>query len=344
MFAKHFSKNSIPTKIATKKNDAAPMICFIDVLHSANFPQLIIPEPCRIDKLINGSPTALVFPSQRAIVTQDDGDTVCTYDYQKLFQAMLSNFVHYAKLKSKEILFREVPHKKITSWWNNTISQVPRIPSYSEDLEFILQTFLEAFVEFKVTLKQNPSFTEEQLHNMEMNCLLDYCNTMVEYFTQRIESNIIKIQYKQKIIEKRMYKIKKQKKSNKENYYPDIFEFDLVKYIPHKDQPRRFQKALIPIMIYDDILESFFYNQEILQRKLGIEDLGDQKDPREEESERGEDIKKGDIPDIDIANIAIIHFKDLDALGVFRTIPKTLMDSIQPIEAEISAIQLSDFI
>ena len=97
-------------------------------------------------------------------------------------------------------------------------------------------------------------------------------------------------------------------------------------------------------MIYDDILESFFYNQEILQRKLGIEALGDQKDPSEEESEQSEDIKKGDIPDIDITNIAIIHFKDLDALGVFRIIPKTMMDSIQPLEAEISAIQLSDFI
>jgi len=62
MFAKHFSKNSIPTKITTKKNDAAPMICFIDVLKSKNFPQFVIPEPCRIDKLINGYPTALIFP------------------------------------------------------------------------------------------------------------------------------------------------------------------------------------------------------------------------------------------------------------------------------------------
>ncbi|MCK5341832.1 MAG: hypothetical protein KAR20_00430, partial [Candidatus Heimdallarchaeota archaeon] len=121
------------------------------------------------------------------------------------------------------------------------------------------------------------------------------------------------------------------------------------------DQPRCFQKAFIPIMIYDDILESFFYNQEILQRKLkenfpneGNLSKGDLPALPKTEPQLTEDTKSGEdlnsLENFDVSALSVISFSELENLQIVRSVSKSEIDAFKSIQVEILAIQLSDII
>ena len=77
-----------------------------------------------------------------------------------------------------------------------------------------------------------------------------------------------------------MYKIKN------EHYFPDIFEYDIEEMVKGKKKIRR--KAFIPIMIYDDLLECFLFNQMQLEKMMN-----EKNEPKEEDiEEQVEEIRE----------------------------------------------------
>lgn len=244
MFSRNFKK--IPTKISFKKSDGAPMIFFIDVIKSKSFLNPILPMPSRIDMLSNGYPTQFILPRKQ--ITVEVGHDFYTYDYEKLYLLFLQNLVFYSKQKYQEITYRKLEKKILEKWWNKSLYLNPKIPSYYRDIEFILRSYLNAFKKYKETDDEN-------------SALLEYCQDMIDYCNMRLKANKIEIIYKDKLIEKRMYKEKRN------HFFPDIFEYDYLITNTNKIQ----RKAFVPIVIYDDMLECFLFN------KIQIEKLMENK-------------------------------------------------------------------
>ncbi len=252
-------KKEILTKIPVKRSDGAPLIFFMDVI-SSDFPNPILPMPLRIDMVTNGLPTNFIFPKKTTSI--QIGNDIYTYNYFNLYRFFLKNLIHYSKKTHLKVSYQDLKEKTIQKWWELSRNLKAKIPTYSHDLEFILEAYLEAFKSYKLS---------NDLHA----ALMDYTNKLIDYCNTRLESNVIEIYYKQDLLGKRMYKIKK------EHYFPDIFEYDVEEMVKGKKKIRR--KAFIPIMIYDDLLECFLFNQMQLEKilneknELKEEEIEDQK-------------------------------------------------------------------
>ena len=235
-------KQKIVTRIPVKRSDGAPLIFFMDVI-SSDFPNPILPMPVRIDMVTNGLPTNFIFPKKSTSIRIEN--EIYTYNYLNLYRFYLKNLIHYSKRTHLKVTSQNLKENTIKKWWDLSRNLRAKIPTYSKDLEFILKTYLEAFKSYK-------------LSNDLPAALMEYTNKLVDYCNSRLESNVIEIYYKQDLMGKRMYKIKK------EHYFPDIFEYDVEEMIKGKKKIRR--KALIPIMLYDDLLECFLFNQMHLEK------------------------------------------------------------------------------
>ncbi len=322
MFSRNFKK--IPTKINFKRSDGAPMIFFIDVI-SNNFPNPILPMPSRIDMVSNGYPTNFILPKKRISVKIEQD--FYTYDYKKLYFSFLHNIIFYSKQVYQEITFRRLEQKTLERWWDKSVKSEAKIPSYYHDIEFLLETYLNSFKLYKET-------------NDELGALLKYCNSVIDYCNERLESNRIDIYYNKKLIEKRMYKIKR------EQYYPDILEYDYQ--ILGTDKIQR--KAFVPIMIYDDLLECFLFNkmqiEKIIEKNTGISnpDLLKRKIEEKsiEKSENNEESDKESGEESDDKVYSIISFDDLIRENIIVKNPIDKKTSINSLEI-INKFSLSDF-
>ncbi|WP_371805037.1 hypothetical protein [Candidatus Lokiarchaeum ossiferum] len=284
MFSKNQSNSrKSMSKMPTKKNDGAPMIPFIDILKSKNFPQPILPMPCRIDKVVNGS-TSLTMLLKKPISIEYDSKII-TYDFHKLYLSFYQNIIYYAKIKYKEMTQRELPISLAKKWWVQSKPLKGQIKNYSQDIDFLLTSYLKAYINYL------------QSNNQE-EALLEYCKEIIDYCQKKIEENSITFNFKEKEITKRMYRTKKK------YHFPDIWEFDVLS----EETQKTTRKAFIPVMIYDDLLESFLYNKMNLEKKMGNlqEEYG--------ETEENED-------EIDVNSIEFVGFKELEDMKIIVHIP-----------------------
>jgi hypothetical protein len=240
------SKNLVPTRIKSRKSDGAPILFFFDFLKNDNFSNPILPVPLRIDKITNGQPTLFIFPTNNPTI--DVKGKTYSFNLKKIYKLLLKNLLDYSKRKYTKITYKKLEEHIILKWWNGSRSQLAKIPSYADDMEFILQSFLEALKEFLLTQDEKASY-------------LKYCDSLINHAETRFNSNEIRIFHKATLITKKMYKKKKEK------FLPDIFEFD----VDHYDTGKTARKALIPLFFYDDLLECFLYNKMQLEKEEELE-------------------------------------------------------------------------
>ncbi|QEE17639.2 hypothetical protein DSAG12_03476 [Promethearchaeum syntrophicum] len=231
------------TRIINKKSDGGPMIFLIDIFQNETFLNPILPIPSRIDKIINGDISGLITPSEPISIKINEIEY--SFNYEKLYQNIVKNLIHYALSKFKEVSFQPLKKKKIENWWNLLIQNEHKIKSYEEDLFVILQSYLEAYKSYRSGLKLEEA-------------LLLYCDSIITYCNKKIEQNVIKFNSRGKEKQFPMYKM------NRGKLYPNICEYDILNY----QKKHIFQKAFIPLLIYDDLLECFLFNKQILQLKL----------------------------------------------------------------------------
>jgi len=253
-------KQKILTKIPVKRSDGAPLLFFMDVI-SSDFPNPILPMPLRIDMVSNGLPTNFIFPKKSTSIQIEN--EMYTYNYLNLYRFYLKNLVFYSKRTHLKVTSQNLKEDTIKRWWELSRNFKPKIPTYSKDLEFILETYLKAFKSYK-------------LSNDLPAALMEYTNQLIDYCNSRLESNVIEIYYKQDLLGKRMYKIKKG------HYFPDIFEFDVQDIV--KGKIRR--KAFIPIMLYDDLLECFLFNQMQLEKMINKKNENEEEEKIKDQEEK----------------------------------------------------------
>jgi hypothetical protein len=93
-----------------------------------------------------------------------------------------------------------------------------------------------------------------------MNELVKYCDVIVEYFKEIIEGNVFTIIENGTPIDKQLYLVKKEK------YYPEIIQFKVEDEVSYRPKTKRF----VPYLIYDDLLDCFAYNRQILTEKTQV--------------------------------------------------------------------------
>ena len=291
-------KKKFLTKIPSRKSDGAPMIFFIDILPSEMLSNPIMPLPIRIDKITNGEPTLAIFPEE--IYSKTYKGQVITFNYHELYSQFFQNLVFFAKKKYREMLYRNLNKDKIQEWWNKSKPLVAQIPDYARDLAFNLKSYLDAYVNFLDSQNSDQA-------------LLFYIETMIDYCKKRIDENSIQLFYKGKIKEERMYKIKK------EHFYPDIVEFDILNEMDNKIH----RKAVVPIMIYDDLLECFLYNEMQLKKKLGIyeeEVIIEENENNENKKSLNEQPKEGQ------------NYQEMETIPFYKIIESKLIIHLSPEE------------
>ena len=139
-------RNLVPTHIPSNPNDVAPTLFFIDVIRSDQFSFPIIPVPSRVDKVSNGEFTSIILPSVQPQITH--GDEVYFIDIYSLYNYGLRNLVSYTAVKYQEICYRPVNPANLIKWWSITRKYSCNIPFYIEDLDFLLKSYLEAYLQF----------------------------------------------------------------------------------------------------------------------------------------------------------------------------------------------------
>jgi hypothetical protein len=231
----------IPAKIPSWKNDGAPMLIFFDCIKSTVFKTPIIPVPIRIDKTANGQPTMFFFPESALELTI--AEQKFSLNWPKFYEYAIFEFIEYTQKMSLEICKRPVDKEKIHQWYIRTIGLKPMIKTFIEDQTFLMQTLLESLIEL-------------QESSDEIHILKKYCDKIIQYLNNRIETNSIEVQINGKVEQKLLFKKRKNK------IYPEIIEFDVVHQNPIKDPVR--QMVCIPLLVYDDFLECMLANRKNL--------------------------------------------------------------------------------
>lgn len=241
-------KSSIfsPTKLRSNKKEIAVIGLYFDVFDTNLFTIPILPLPIRVDKVTNGEPTCFVHPNLNKLneVSKALGLTI---NYETYFLFGIKNLIKYAKETYKSITYRQLPKEAILKWYENSISTVIEIPSLIKDYTFIISEFLKTYSTIE-NLKLSP---EEDKYFYE---LIRYCERMVHYFRDVLESNSIQIKINQEIKEEKIYTERKNK------YYPIHVYID----VNYGKESKLKKRVLIPYLIYDDLIDVFFYNHKML--------------------------------------------------------------------------------
>ena len=235
-----------PTKLRSNKKEIAVIGLYFDVFDTNLFKIPILPLPIRVDKLTNKEPTCFVHPNLDKLneISEALGLII---NYETYFLSGIKNFINYAKETYKSITYRSLPQEYISKWYNNSISTAIEIPSLINDFTFLNSEFLKTYSTIE-NLKISP---EDDRYFDE---LIRYCEKMVNYFKTALESNSIQIKVNQEIREEKIYTEKKNK------YYPQPIYID----VKRKNEKNMKKMVFIPYLIYDDLIDVFFYNQKML--------------------------------------------------------------------------------
>ncbi len=230
-----------PVKLKSFKRDLAPIGFYFDIFASEIFKIPVMPVPMRIDKLTNGDLTLFIFPdleNLNKLLKKLD----LTVNVKKFFILGITNFINFAKGKYKEIIHRNLKHEMIIKWFEISRLIKTEIPSIIEAFTYLLLEFLKTFsnIEEKRLKPHLEGYTTE---------LLTYCDKIITYMKEKIENNLILIKEEGSIKTVQLYLEKKEK------YYPQIISIKIDK---------KTKMNFIPYLIYDDILDIFSYNKQIL--------------------------------------------------------------------------------
>ncbi|MCF2140196.1 MAG: hypothetical protein K9W44_09110 [Candidatus Lokiarchaeota archaeon] len=258
------SASTSKPKLIHRKNEAAPMFFFIDQIESPNFPFPILPMPVRIDRIISKLPTLFIFPHKKSIISFQNKNF--SYDYTRLYSLLITNLLKYTEQKYRTLFFKQLSFDLIEIWWNESKNLVSRIHSYSEDLSFILDSYLNAYI--------------RSLEGLDFKqALIGHIDEIIEYCNSKFSENKISIDYKKKKILKNLYK-------KKGDYiFPDIIQTDIFDL----KRMKTFQKAFVPMLLYDDLLECYLYNKKLIDPD-GFEQLEDAPNP--DQSGKNKERKK----------------------------------------------------
>jgi len=237
------------TKLKTFKNDLAPMGFYFDIFSTKIFQIPILPIPMRIDKLYNGEPTLLITPNLEKL-EKAFKKLKLRINFNLFYFIGIKNFLNYANIKQNDLLtLRSLNGDKIRKWWkaSNNISAFN--PDLSESFTFITSQFLKTFSYID---KNNLDPTQDK--DDYTNILIDYCDSIIKYFRNKIEKNIFFIENEDKIEMEKLYLEKKQK------YYPLEIKIPVNDLIAKKTH----EMSFVPYLIYDDLLDSFCYNKKLL--------------------------------------------------------------------------------
>ena len=237
------------TKLKTFKNDLAPMGFYFDIFSTKIFQIPILPIPMRIDKISNGEPTLLITPNREKL-EKAFKKLKLRINFNLFYFIGIKNFLNYASIIQKDLTLRGLDGDKIRKWWkaSNNISAFN--PDLSESFTFITSQFLKTFSYID---KNNLDPTQDK--NEYKNILIDYCDSIIKYFRNKIDKNIFLIENEDKIEMEKLYLEKKQK------YYPLEIKILVNNLTAKKSHEMRF----VPYLIYDDLLDSFYYNKKLLE-------------------------------------------------------------------------------
>lgn len=233
-------------KLKSFKKDIAPIGFFFDIFSDENYPIPILPIPMRIDKLSNGQPTLFVsldFPKL---------DRIChkyhlNIDYDLFFTTGIRNLITTARKKYKEIIIHPLKDQFIVNWYDQSKLIKAEIPSLTKDFTYLLSEFIKMY----------SKFLESDDISDQIKLLIEYCEKMNRYLKRRLHNNFILTIKDGKPIIQRIYKEKKGK------IYPEIVSVSIYNIQTEVVKDMFF----VPYLIYDDLLDVFFYNTQLLSEK-----------------------------------------------------------------------------
>ena len=242
------SNSKYLNKLRTFKKDLAPMGFYFDIFSTDIFQMPILPIPTRIDKLSNGEPTLFITPNRKKLEKVFKRLNL-TIDFHLFYIVGIKNFLNYGNIKQKELTLRGLDSDKIIKWWeaSNNISAFN--PDLGESFTFITSQFLKTYSYID---KNNLDPTQDK--DEYKNSLIEYCDSVIKYFRNKIEKNIFFIRNEDKIEMEKLYLERKQK------YYPLVIKLPVNDLTTNKTS----EMGFVPYLIYDDLLDSFCYNKKLL--------------------------------------------------------------------------------
>ena len=231
------------------KKDIAPIGFFFDIMPTELFKVPILPIPMRIDKVVKGEITYFIrFNTDK--LSSLFKELNLFIDFRSFFIIGIRNLLDYAKKNSNEIGPHSFRKDLLRKWLNNSISIEIDLPDLTEDLTYLLSEFLKTYSFINKLNVNDERYVKE---------LINYCDRIIDYFRERLESNSIKIKSNGDYKEEKIYFIKKSK------YYPRIITINIEKF---RGGGKNIVKKMrfVPYLIYDDILETFFYNKQLLTK------------------------------------------------------------------------------
>jgi hypothetical protein len=247
----------------------------------------IMPIPMRIDKVTNGDPTLFILPDFKKL--NDLYNKLNYYlDFESFLGIGIENLLNYAKEKYSENNFRILKQTTVTKWFEKSINTIAAIPDLSEVFTFIISEFLILYsnVEQKGITIDSDDYRSE---------LVQYCDKMIAYFRDKIEQNSLKIHSKGEIQVVRLYSEKNKK------YHPQITPIDIFDAKTNRSKKMFF----VPYLIYDDLLDCYYYDKKILseeKKKLNYINLHDLNKIIIKKSDNTKSIKSFNLKDLKLTD------------------------------------------
>jgi hypothetical protein len=242
------SRFNPPPKLKVFHKDIAPIGFYFDIFATELFHTPILPLPMRIDKLSNGEPTLFIKLDMKKLESISEKFNLCLNLYN-FYLMGIRNFVHYARAKIKEITLRPLDGRKVEEWWETSKSLSTITPDLIETFTFINLNFIETFALIK---ERNLLPTQEDY----TKALLTYCDKIVNFLREKIDANTFTLSTDNEVSTEKLY-IEKKKK-----FYPLIIKIPVYNEMTQ----RSYQMEFVPYLIYDDLLDVFFFNANLLRK------------------------------------------------------------------------------
>ncbi|TFF97532.1 MAG: hypothetical protein EU547_04065 [Promethearchaeota archaeon] len=212
----------------------------------------------RIDKIIKGGGAYIILPDFKKL------NEICfelklNINFKKFFITGIKNLIKFANEKNVEMYNKALNKEKIIIWFENTKEIEANLPSFREDNTFLITEFLK----FYDKIVNNNGMNDTKYYIDQQELILNYLEKNIEYIQNRIDNNLTKIERDNKIINEEICFQKRKK------IFPRIINLD----IEYKNE--KHQMKFVPYLIYEDLLEIFLYNMELIKNKeiskLGVD-------------------------------------------------------------------------
>ncbi len=216
-----------------------------DIFQTKLFEVPILPVPMRIDRVINGFPAFIISPETN-ILKQIFSEYNVRIIFSKFYLYGFTNYIRFANQKSMEIINKPLDSNNIIKWFDQVKENNAHIPDLEEDFTKLISFFIEYVF---AQNKKSPI--------IEKSLIVDYLEKSLHHLRNRLESNQIKVFQNDNIIPNKIYLKKKGK------IFPNVIPIDIMDNNNHK-KPKKVERAFVPYLIYDDLIDCFAYNLKIL--------------------------------------------------------------------------------